>query len=581
MIPFDRKPTIDNSVGYVPEVAAVEYFCRPLWGVLSLLANATQTVKDDYLRIWHQKNAEKFFELHPATTKNRQIVVEMTAVAFGMIFLRETLQEQFDDAEIKQLTDWLQTANDVDYPQGNWLFFSVIINLALKLNGFSYSQAKIDDALAALDRFYLGDGWYSDGDNQQRDYYVSFAFHFYGLIYATAVEDEWAQKFRERSQLFAKDFIYWFDSTGRSLPFGRSLTYRFAHVAFWSMFIVSGEYQRSQWSLGELKGVILRNFRWWSKHDFVYQRDHLQAVGYGYPNLVMSEDYNSPASPMWSFKAFSILLLPAEHAFWQVKEEPFPNLSTRIDQPHAGFKGIFAAAKKDRIVLSNRQFSANPLLLHRSEKYSKFAYSTLFGFNVTRDNGRIELFAADSTLALALKGTNQFFSRNEISSYRDYPEYSVSQWEYPNVAKITTYLIPLTSQEHIRLHEVTAAYPIELYEGGFPIHKWYPKYDAPRQTTHSLTLAKNDQLSGISDLLFNRSTVLIPQSPNANLIDSEKTAIPALYAAQEAGTQLYACGVIGGNEGSSFSNAALIESKDSYRIRFSGDEIFIKKEFFL
>ena len=40
--------------------------------------------------------------------------------------------------------------------------------------------------------------------------------------------------FKERAKTFSESFIYWFDDEGKALPFGRSLTYRFAQAAFFS-----------------------------------------------------------------------------------------------------------------------------------------------------------------------------------------------------------------------------------------------------------------------------------------------------------------------------------------------------------
>ncbi|MGP8847725.1 DUF2264 domain-containing protein, partial [Enterobacter hormaechei] len=75
-----------------------------------------------------------------------------------------------------------------------------------------------------------------DGPGRPKDYYISMAFHFYGLLYATLSPDdtERAVVLRERSRLFAEGFIYLSAADGASVPFDRSLTYRFAMVAFWS-----------------------------------------------------------------------------------------------------------------------------------------------------------------------------------------------------------------------------------------------------------------------------------------------------------------------------------------------------------
>ena len=75
------------------------------------------------------------------------------------------------------------------------------------------------------------------------DYYISFGIHYYGLIYAWAVErddPERARTFKERAARFAGDFLYWFEDGGRAVPFGRSLTYRFAQGAFFSALALAG-----------------------------------------------------------------------------------------------------------------------------------------------------------------------------------------------------------------------------------------------------------------------------------------------------------------------------------------------------
>ena len=90
-------------------------------------------------------------------------------------------------------------------------------------------------ALDRLDEFYLGDGWYSDGPTPQRDYYVPFVMHFYGLLYAQLrrARPGAGGALSRAGAVFAHDFVHWFAADGAALPFGRSLTYRFAQGGFW------------------------------------------------------------------------------------------------------------------------------------------------------------------------------------------------------------------------------------------------------------------------------------------------------------------------------------------------------------
>ena len=92
--------------------------------------------------------------------------------------------------------------------------------------------------------------------------------------------------------------LHYFTCDGNAIPFGRSLTYRFVQAAFWSAVAYTG---LDVFSPGVVKGLILRHLDWWMAQPFM-DNDGLFTLGYTYPNLVMTEDYNSPCSPWWACK---------------------------------------------------------------------------------------------------------------------------------------------------------------------------------------------------------------------------------------------------------------------------------------
>ena len=57
-----------------------------------------------------------------------------------------------------------------------------------------------------------------------------------------------------------KIYRYWFGARGEALPYGRSLTYRFAQVSFWCA-LAFANVEVFPW--GVIKGIINRHFRWW------------------------------------------------------------------------------------------------------------------------------------------------------------------------------------------------------------------------------------------------------------------------------------------------------------------------------
>ena len=82
--------------------------------------------------------------------------------------------------------------------------------------------------------------------------------------------------YKERATEFAKTFIYWFDEDGEALPYGRSLTYRFAQAAFWSACILAGI---RPFSLGVMKGILIRNIENWLSKN-IFDTSGILSVGY-------------------------------------------------------------------------------------------------------------------------------------------------------------------------------------------------------------------------------------------------------------------------------------------------------------
>ena len=110
---------------------------------------------------------------------------------------------------------------------------------------------------------------------------------------------------------------------GAAIPFGRSLTYRFAIAGFWSAAAYAGvELPHPLDDPGVVKGLVLRHLRWWAaKHD-IFSTDGTLNIGFLYPNMFMCEDYNSPQSVYWCMKALCILSLSSKHPFGRSEERP-------------------------------------------------------------------------------------------------------------------------------------------------------------------------------------------------------------------------------------------------------------------
>jgi hypothetical protein len=73
---------------------------------------------------------------------------------------------------------------------------------------------------------------------------------------------------------------------GAAIPFGRSLTYRFACGGFFAALAVAEvpDMPTPVSSPGEVKGFLLRHLRWWAQHsDDIFYPDGTMNIGYMYP----------------------------------------------------------------------------------------------------------------------------------------------------------------------------------------------------------------------------------------------------------------------------------------------------------
>ncbi|MCY0772511.1 DUF2264 domain-containing protein [Enterobacter cloacae complex sp. 2022EL-00788] len=526
----------DTCAHYATDVAQMEGLSRALWGLFPLMASGESTpFCEKYLTAIKLGTDPQSADYWGETGPYDQRLVEMAAYGLGLALLGDKLTARFTGREVMNLHAWLNQITDAQMPDSNWNYFAIMVQLGFRRAGLPYDQAAIDRRFALMDAYYLGDGWYSDGPGRPKDYYISMAFHFYGLIYATLSDDEArAEVLRERSRLFAADFIYWSAADGASVPFGRSLTYRFAMVAFWSAVAFS---QLDVFTPGIVKGIVLRHLRWWQQQP-ITDRDGILTLGFACPNLAMCEDYNSPGSPYWALKTYLILALPETHPFWQADEQPLPALAEKRAIPHAQQIMMHSKGSRHVTMLTAGQLELNNYV-NTEAKYTKFAYSSRFGFTIERGRFGLKHAACDSMLLLS-EGDNYFRGRRECEAVRVDENYIFSRWSPWRDVQIATWQIPF-GEWHLRLHRISSARTLQTVEGGFAVMK----------TDHQLRergcyLSAENGSSVIVDLspAISRQPDSIVTPPNSSVMFPACASIPLLKTEIPPGESWLCCAVL-------------------------------------
>ncbi len=517
--------------------AALEGFARSLWGLVPLGQGGSTF---DHWELFRRGLANGTDPAHPeywgTIAGQDQRMVEMAPLGFALRAVPELVWKPLAPIAKQNVAAYLRHVGSLPHAKNNWKFFRVFVDMGLNHVGADFDAALTKTFLDELDGFYLGDGWYRDGNIRRIDHYIGFAMHFYGLIYAQlkAGDEARRQIYRDRATLFAQDFRHWFDSDGGTLAFGRSMTYRFACASFWGALAYAGV-EALPW--GEIKGLYLRHLRWWANKP-IADRDGVLSVGYGYPNLLMSESYNSAGSPYWAFKAFLPLALPQTHPFWQAEEAPAPAPGALTPLRHPGM--VMMQTPGNVVALSAGQ--ENYEMRGGAEKYAKFAYASRYGFSVEADTA-FATAALDGMLALSDDGRH-FRMREGNETAKLARDRLCACWRaWPDVS-VETWLLP-AAPWHIRLHRIETPRPLKTIEGGFAVARADLNADQRLEAAGSATALTATDRSTILDLspALKRQGRVLAALPNTNLVEA-RTLVPQLTGEIPAGTTILASAVL-------------------------------------
>ncbi|KAK6951877.1 hypothetical protein Daesc_006402 [Daldinia eschscholtzii] len=439
-------------------------------------------------------------------------------------------------------------------PNTNWLWFRVFANLGLKKNGGKFSQERLDRDIEHLNTFYRGGGWSNDGPEgiHQMDYYSSsFAIQFLQLLYAKlAGEDDpaRAEEFKKRAQQVALDLIHYYDNEGRSIPFGRSVGYRFAMVSFWGALAYAGVELPEPLTWGMVKGVVLRHLRWWQTQPDIWSPSGTLTIGYSYPNMY-------PWKPA----------VPADHPFWTSEEQlPGDAIPKVKELPQPGHIASYLGGHC--MLLSSGQACSYPMKGTHA-KYGSFAYSSAYAYSVPPGLFTLEQYALASQLGFSDDG-GEYWKTRRKSVYaalehrggdKTTTPVLVSVWNpFPDVTVRTTLVPPdpATPNWHLRVHRIEAGREVMTADGSFAISneraadgRYLDLYDAQKgegtlpkiignydlNTPDGWSAGKEGAFAvsrgavGIRALEsgVERAANLVNADPNSNLVAS-RTVIPTL-----------------------------------------------------
>ncbi|WP_316860839.1 DUF2264 domain-containing protein [uncultured Cohaesibacter sp.] len=520
----------EGAANFDMRASYLEGVARPFWGLVPLALGGGSFKHWDLFR---RALVEGTSPDHPnrwgPVGEVDQRAVEMAAIGFLLALLPEQGWAPLGEQEKDNLAHWLAGLQQREVSANNWKFFTVLVQEGLrKVGRADLVDDKLEKShLQQLADWYRGDGWYGDGGSGAVDHYGGFAMHFYGMLYAMlkrGQDDPFACLFEERAAAFAEPFSHWFADNGESMIQGRSLTYRFATSAYWGMLAASG---LRPMEAGVIKGLWARQIRQWCNRP-IFRPDGVLSRGYAYPNLHVCEFYNSPTSPYWAMKAFMPLALDEDSDFWQAEEKPLPERKKICAMPHADS----LLQRTDGHAITH--FAAPIHTWLQMDKYNKFAYSTLCGFDVmSLQYAHVGIFG-DNILALSFdEGANwQMRQRNLDVKVRE-AELEV-RWTSGS-QEVTTLIQAGDDGCFTRTHCFELAQSAEVVETGFAVDQWYEE---------AVRLQFDEQavmMKGTNALSIIRANDALARTPldslriNSNMA-SPRTRIPGFRLSLEPGS---------------------------------------------
>jgi hypothetical protein len=412
-----------------------------------------------------------------------QPMVESASIALGLRLTRPWLWDHLSGDAKDRVESWLRGAlRHVPAPNNWYLFpFTVAGFLESVGRGDAETERARERALALLETWYRGQGWYTDGDGRAFDHYNGWALHLYPVLDAhLSSSDNALLGARLREHLAS--FSLLFGADGAPIHFGRSLTYRFAAASSVALGALTGH---TPLAPGASRRLLNRSLQYFLDHGAL-TRDGLLSLGWHGPHEPTLQPYSGPASPYWASKAFVCLLAPADHPLWTAPEEPMPSEEDRVLAVPAA--GLLIQSSGGIVRLHNH--GSDHVRPHEGEStaeddphYGRLAYSTRTG-PTARAN------VSDNHFCVVVDGVRSVRRRiHPLGTGEDWaaswhsPVFTAGQPMVPGL-RVESVTVARGVQE-LRVHRVTGApfgshaeetgWATELESALFPLHGWVSK----------------------------------------------------------------------------------------------------------
>lgn len=177
--------------------------------------------------------------LYWGSPTSRQPLVDAAYIAQALLSAREALWKPLEAVTKERIIREFKAIRQIQPLNSNWLLFAAMIESFLLSVGEPIEASRVDNAIDQIVKWYVGDGWYKDGEVFHFDHYNGFVIHPMlvevlktNIAHGRRTKAEYDTAYK-RMQRYAEFQERYISPEGTFPVFGRSSTYRAG--AFWPL----------------------------------------------------------------------------------------------------------------------------------------------------------------------------------------------------------------------------------------------------------------------------------------------------------------------------------------------------------
>ena len=258
-----------------------------------------------------------------------QALVDAAFLAHGIVRAPKELGEKLDEETRQHLIQALRDTRRFTPFVSNWILFSAMVEAALEVLGAGDADmTRVDYAVQMFQRWYRGDGTYSDGDFFHWDYYNSFVIHpmlvdilrvFRGKGRAYEEMEKTAE---ERAARYAQVLEQMIHADGTWTVVGRSSVYRFGAFQLLSQAALE-HFLPEELPASQVRCALTAAVQRGMQNPSMFDENGYLRPGIDGFQPSMAEEYISVGSLYLCMAVFLPLGLAPDDAFWTGEELPW------------------------------------------------------------------------------------------------------------------------------------------------------------------------------------------------------------------------------------------------------------------